>query len=154
MLYRCRWCERSYCEDCLDWEKTQLLGDSLKEYDLLGFPAVVQAFYIQCHGCADSRLNDEQVDALCTSQEKQIEVDHEMWMAEKEEKAEAHNPEGQSSVVPSRAESMVDGTTCDDSGLSTPRFNALDEMPVPARSGKTARKVLKLSAPKRPAVDA
>lgn len=46
MLYRCRWCERGYCEDCLDWDKTELLGENLKEYEILGFPAVSQAYYV------------------------------------------------------------------------------------------------------------
>ena len=154
MLYRCRWCERSYCEDCLDWEKTQLLGDNLKEYELLGFPPVVQAFYIQCHGCTESRLQDENLNGLCTSQEKQIDLDHATWTAKEEEPDKVDpdkvDPETHGWKLPSREESMVDWTTCDDSGLSTPNFNAVDAMPPPARSGKAARKILQLSAPKRP----
>ena len=46
MLYRCRWCERGFCEDCLDWDTTELLGENLKEYEILGFPAVTQAYYV------------------------------------------------------------------------------------------------------------
>lgn len=53
MLYRCRWCERAYCEDCLDWEKTNLVGENLKEFELLSFPAVAQAYYIKCPDCTD-----------------------------------------------------------------------------------------------------
>lgn len=51
MLYRCRWCERAYCEDCLDMDNTTLIGNSLMEYELLGYPEMPQAFYIQCGNC-------------------------------------------------------------------------------------------------------
>ena len=147
MLFRCRWCERSYCEDCLDWEKTQLLGDNLKEYEMLGFPAVTQAFYIQCPGCVDSRKEDAEVEALCANQEEQVDIDYAIWVSQEEEKAPL-KMERQSSVLPSRAESMIDGTTCDDSGLSTPRFNMVDDVSPSARNGK-GRKILHLSPPKR-----
>ena len=53
MLFRCRWCERAYCEDCADWEKTELLGENLREYELLGFPDVSQAYYVKCPECTD-----------------------------------------------------------------------------------------------------
>ena len=148
MLFRCRWCERSYCEDCLDWEKTQLLGDNLKEYEMLGFSAVTQAFYIQCPGCADLRMEDAEVDALCTSQEEQVNFDYAIWVSQEEEKAPS-KAERQDSVLPSGAESMVDGTTCDDSGLSTPRFNMMDHVQPPVRGSK-GRKTLQLSPPKHP----
>ena len=147
MLFRCRWCERSYCEDCLDWEKTQLLGDELKEYEMLGFSTVSQAFYIQCPGCAELRIANAEIDALCTSQEQQIDHDYAIWASEAE-KVELKG-EPQSSVLPSRAESMIDGTTCDDSGLSTPKFNLTDDV-LPSARGTKGRKILQLSPPKRP----
>jgi SWI/SNF-related matrix-associated actin-dependent regulator of chromatin subfamily A member 5 len=51
MLYRCRWCDRAACEDHLDFTKTELIGDALKEYDLLGYPEHTNAHYIQCQPC-------------------------------------------------------------------------------------------------------
>lgn len=53
MLYRCRWCERAYCEDCMAWDKFMPFGDTLPEYEVLGYPEQSQAFYIQCGYCTD-----------------------------------------------------------------------------------------------------
>lgn len=51
MLYRCRWCERAYCEDDFDFDAGVLLGENLKEFDVLGYDANQQAYYVTCHGC-------------------------------------------------------------------------------------------------------
>lgn len=51
MLYRCCSCANSFCEDCLDWDNTELLGDTLEELDLLSFGVTDQAFYIKCSRC-------------------------------------------------------------------------------------------------------
>lgn len=51
LIYRCRDCEKGYCEDCLQWEKVQLLGETLPELEKLGLGAKVQAWYIICQGC-------------------------------------------------------------------------------------------------------
>ncbi|SMR61289.1 unnamed protein product [Zymoseptoria tritici ST99CH_3D1] len=51
VIFRCRWCEAGYCEDCLDWDKANLVGHELPEFGLLNFGRVTQAFYIECHGC-------------------------------------------------------------------------------------------------------
>lgn len=51
LIYRCRWCERGYCEDCLDWETAKLVGESLPELEMLGFGAVDQAWYVDCPSC-------------------------------------------------------------------------------------------------------
>lgn len=65
MLYRCRWCERGYCEDCLDWDKTELIGDELPEYELLGFHAVTQAYYIVCPSCKEQYDADPGTREFC-----------------------------------------------------------------------------------------
>lgn len=53
LLYRCRWCERGYCEDCLDWDKARLIGDTLPEFEMLKFGAVDQAYFIECPSCVE-----------------------------------------------------------------------------------------------------
>ncbi|GAB7361681.1 hypothetical protein MBLNU230_g1730t1 [Neophaeotheca triangularis] len=53
MLYRCRWCERGYCEDCLDWNKARLLGDTLPEFEMLKFGPVDQAYFVECPSCVE-----------------------------------------------------------------------------------------------------
>jgi hypothetical protein len=57
MLYCCRWCPDSFCEDCLDWDNTTLLGDTLDEYELLGFHKSSTAYYIVCAHCNEA--NDD-----------------------------------------------------------------------------------------------
>jgi hypothetical protein len=54
MLYSCRWCPDSFCEDCLDWDNTTLLGDTLDEYQLLGYPKASTAYYIVCAHCNEA----------------------------------------------------------------------------------------------------
>lgn len=58
MLYRCRWCERAYCEDCIDFDQTELLGNGLMEYELLGYPEMTQAFYIVCCACKENFIEN------------------------------------------------------------------------------------------------
>ena len=117
MLYRCRWCERGYCEDCLDWDKTELLGENLKEYELLGFPAVTQAFYIKCPNCFDHHVESPEARDYCSYQAKEIDARYELLVEEQEEVAKKPMPQ-------TPAESLTDGTTLDNSsGITTPRFD-------------------------------
>ena len=53
LMYRCRWCHRGSCEDCTDWTKTKLLGETLPEYEAAGFHALKQAWYIECASCIE-----------------------------------------------------------------------------------------------------
>ena len=110
MLYRCRWCERAYCEDCLDWEKTQLIGDNLIEYELLRYPALVQAFYIQCPVCTDHFIENPQNKALCDNLANDFQVEHEKRFSELEEEK----------VASTRAGSLTDATTVETPGVHTP----------------------------------
>ncbi len=51
MLYRCRFCEAAHCEDCIDFDNTNLVGENLKEYRMLGFGHSDQAYYVECQKC-------------------------------------------------------------------------------------------------------
>jgi len=51
MLYRCKDCEKAYCEDCAVWEKTKLIGDNLPEYEKMDYGEKTVAYYVTCHGC-------------------------------------------------------------------------------------------------------
>ncbi len=114
MIYRCRWCERGYCEDCLDWDKTDLLGENLKEYELLGFPAVTQAFYIKCPSCHDHHVEDHEARDFCTRKAVKIDKHHQRFQEEQTLLAAA------ATVPPTPAESMSYATTVDSSGITTP----------------------------------
>lgn len=52
MIIRCRTCPASYCYDCLDKEKDWVpVGDSIDEFEVLGFGANTQSYYIHCPEC-------------------------------------------------------------------------------------------------------
>lgn len=106
MLYRCRWCEKAFCEDCLQWERTELIGENLIEYEVLTYPSTSQAFYIVCHQCTkhhedypeDKRFSDEIA----------------------RDAARRHALMFHNSAPSSRAGSLTDATTIDTSGVATP----------------------------------
>ena len=112
MIYRCRWCERGYCEDCLDWDKTELLGENLKEYRLLGFPPVKQAYYIGCPSCTQHHQENPEAREFCRQRAIEIEARYSEFLKERHRTSERQ--------LPSRAESLTDATTMESSGISTP----------------------------------
>jgi SWI/SNF-related matrix-associated actin-dependent regulator of chromatin subfamily A member 5 len=58
MIYRCRWCQNGFCEDCLDWDNVKLVGHTLPEFEMLDFHKVTQAYFIECSSCLDRVAND------------------------------------------------------------------------------------------------
>ncbi|KAI9842493.1 MAG: hypothetical protein M1837_007086 [Sclerophora amabilis] len=119
MIFRCRWCDDGYCEDCMDWEHTDLIGESLEEFELLGFAAVSQAFYVRCAGCHEIHAKNPTTRKLCeeyaAGQRKQWQ---DMIAKQLPEIHEPSPPQLQSSS----AASLTDGTTnSSGSGLCTPR---------------------------------
>lgn len=142
MIYRCRWCERGYCEDCLDWDKTKLLGENLKEYQLLGFPAVTQAYYISCPSCTQHHEENPEAREFCRQRAIEIDARHVEFM-----KTQHTNVETQ---LPSRAESLTDATTLESSGISTPQVDLTDDkVPNSKRKRKAAPESFKATPTKR-----
>ena len=76
MLYRCRCCAKSFCEDCLDWDNTQLLGETLKEFELLGFNASTSIFYIKCSRCINEEAEQPLEHEAFTQFEAEINKQH------------------------------------------------------------------------------
>lgn len=130
MIYRCRWCERGYCEDCLDFSRTTILGDNLKEYEILGFPEVAQAFYISCPSCADRHAHDLTAKHFCDKKAKEYDTDYEQFFESESAKAAMGEEDRKAMLAPSRASSLTDATTLDDSGLSTPQVESADGLNV------------------------
>ena len=108
MLYRCRWCERAYCEDCLDWDKTTLLGNNLLEYELLRYPEVIQAFYIECPACADHFVENAEDKKLCENLAEEFRIEHEITFGYGE------------GAICTRAGSLTDAATIETPGVNTP----------------------------------
>lgn len=141
MIFRCRWCESGYCEDCLDWEKTNLIGENLKEYDLLGFAPVSQAFYISCPACNQYHAENEEAKDFCANVAFQYDLEHDQFLKDQALViADAEVAAQKAMQVPSRPESLTDATTLetlDNSGISTPQLNPLDDL---MKSGSKKRK--------------
>ncbi|PVH80423.1 hypothetical protein DL98DRAFT_418592 [Cadophora sp. DSE1049] len=112
MLYRCRWCERAFCEDCLDFEETTLIGDTLMEYELLGYPPQTQAYYIQCPACTiNFKENPNDVEVIKTlAAGIQSHYEHQFGDGSRERE------------MSTRAGSLTDATTIETNGVNTPLF--------------------------------
>ena len=135
MIYRCRWCERGYCEDCLDFDQTVLLGENLKEYELLGFPAVTQAFYISCPACKAHHAEHPQAQEFCNNMAMQIDRQYKDTM--------------EVPMFPSRAESLTDATTLNDSGITTPQLECTTGL-TSSKKRKAVPTSFRLTSPKLP----
>jgi SWI/SNF-related matrix-associated actin-dependent regulator of chromatin subfamily A member 5 len=127
MLYRCRWCEKAYCEDCLDWDNTTIIGDNLMEYELLDYPDVVQAFYIECSKCKTHFSENPQDKKLCDGLAEDWRVEHEKLFG---------YGDAMEREMSTRAGSLTDATTIETPGVQTPMKSEDDEMNEPLSSKK------------------
>lgn len=84
LIYRCRWCEKGYCEDCLDWETVKLVGDSLKEFEILDFVRNHQAYYIECPTCIQHWDEHPEDRKMVEREERQIDKMYKKAVAAKE----------------------------------------------------------------------
>lgn len=147
LIYRCRWCERGYCEDCLDWDETQLIGDSLVEFELVGYSAMTQAYYISCPSC---NRQDPEILAFRSSLAERYDQSYQEMAATEAARVAEQEEEMKRLAMepPSRAESMTDATTLNDSGLTTPAFEELPDTLFP-RTKRTAAMVSLASTPEK-----
>ena len=122
MIYRCRWCERGYCEDCLDWDKADLIGENLIEFELLDFPSVTQAYFIECPCCKDQHADDPISREFCEQYVAQYNSEYQEKLDRQMAASTATEIAKKGKFSSSRAESLTDATTLDDSGFSTPQL--------------------------------
>jgi SWI/SNF-related matrix-associated actin-dependent regulator of chromatin subfamily A member 5 len=87
VIFRCRWCENGFCEDCLDWDTSKLIGHSLPEFEMLGFNRVTQAFYIECSHCVEHWKDHPMEKAEIEGQKERIQENYNAMMAAIEESA-------------------------------------------------------------------
>ncbi|KAK3073571.1 hypothetical protein LTR53_004723 [Teratosphaeriaceae sp. CCFEE 6253] len=80
MIYRCRWCENGYCEDCLDWEHVNLIGDTLPEYAMLGYGAQAQAWYVECPACIMHWETDGQDRRIIDKERARIDAEYKNFL--------------------------------------------------------------------------
>ena len=149
MIYRCRWCERGYCEDCLEFDKTTMIGNNLKEYDLLEFPEVAQAFYIGCPSCKDHHSEDLDAKKFCEDKAREYEEDYKHMIDSRSSNAAVNTAENKMGLSFSRAGSMTDATTLDESGVSTPQVECADTLRAPTDTKRKAMNALFKSSVKK-----
>jgi hypothetical protein len=80
LIFRCRWCEHGYCEDCLDWEHTELVGENLLEFEMLGEPDSTGGFYVKCPGCKADAEDDPDRKKWLTGMEVSYQKQHQAWL--------------------------------------------------------------------------
>ncbi|KAF2790447.1 ISWI chromatin-remodeling complex ATPase ISW2 [Melanomma pulvis-pyrius CBS 109.77] len=85
LIYRCRFCEHGYCEDCLQWGKEELVGDNLPEFEMLGEGPTAGGFYIKCPRCINSVEEDEEKKEWMEGLEQTYNDQHEAWITAQEE---------------------------------------------------------------------
>ena len=79
LIFRCRWCEKGYCEDCMDWDTVKLIGESIPELEMLGY-STNNAWYIDCQACVE-RWEQDPADQKHVQREKgRIEDEHREFM--------------------------------------------------------------------------
>jgi len=78
MLFRCRWCENAYCEDCMDWDRTKLLGDNLVEMDLMQYGEKSTVHWVKCVQCIEQHKENADYQKMCDD----MAADWDMQMAE------------------------------------------------------------------------
>jgi len=93
---------------------------------MLGFPEVTQAFYISCPSCADHHAQDLTAKLFCENKVKEYDAEYERFVESRMGKAGIDAEDHKAMLASSRAESLTDATTLDDSGLSTPQVESTD----------------------------
>ena len=81
LIYRCRWCENGFCEDCMDWDAVELIGETLPEYEMLGYERKDNAWYIECPHCVKNWATDK-LDLVRVGEERErIDREYEAFMS-------------------------------------------------------------------------
>lgn len=75
LIYRCRWCEKGYCEDCMDWDTVNLIGESIPELEILGYHTN-NGWYIDCQACVERWEQDPDDRKHVLKEKARIEKEH------------------------------------------------------------------------------
>ena len=107
LIYRCRWCQWGYCEDCLDWDRLKLVGETLPEYEMLGHEGKNNAWYIECPDCVNNWETDE-ADRIAVKRERvKIADDYETFLAAMDDSTAKTTPKTISEVGTPVAEDPI-----------------------------------------------
>ncbi|EMD70017.1 hypothetical protein COCSADRAFT_216202 [Bipolaris sorokiniana ND90Pr] len=121
LIFRCRWCPRGYCEDCLDWHNTELIGENLPEFEVLGEHAMSGGFYVKCPSCIESAKEDPEQRAWIEEKEKTYKEEHAAWLQERETAQSVKiRDEDEASLPPGLTDTSLSTPVLDGSGAITP----------------------------------
>jgi SWI/SNF-related matrix-associated actin-dependent regulator of chromatin subfamily A member 5 len=84
LIYRCRWCPRGFCDDCLDGRE-ELVGFNLPELEMIGEGPTAGGFYIKCSGCVKAVEEDDKRREWVTKMTDDYRKQHEGWIRQREE---------------------------------------------------------------------
>ena len=134
----------------MEFDKTTMIGNNLKEYELLGFPEVTQAFYVSCPSCKDHHVEDLNAKQFCETKAQEYDEEYKHMLASKSLTIPTDGAERKTVSSFSRAGSMTDATTLDESGLSTPQVEYNNTFrPATSARGKTKSTSFKASVKNR-----
>lgn len=89
LIFRCRWCEHGYCEECLQWGSEDLIGGNLPEFEMLGHEPK-NAYFIKCPTCKDT---DEERKDWMGAMEQSYGEQHDAWIRNRDEELERFEKE-------------------------------------------------------------
>jgi SWI/SNF-related matrix-associated actin-dependent regulator of chromatin subfamily A member 5 len=88
LIFRCRWCEKGYCEDCMDWDTVKLVGESIPEMEMLNY-YTNNGWYVECQTCVEHWQEDPEDHKFVQKQKRQIEKQYDAFLKESDAVAEA-----------------------------------------------------------------
>ncbi|GAB7350777.1 hypothetical protein MBLNU459_g1319t1 [Dothideomycetes sp. NU459] len=133
LMYRCRWCERGFCEDCLDWDVSVLVGSDLPEYEMLGYKSKANAWYVECHECLNAMTRDPETKSFVEIQKALIKEEYAKYLGgedkdaksmiklEQDEDRKARLEQDDNRTVKLEQDSMTEATTAASSRIMTPQ---------------------------------
>ncbi|KAI4246783.1 MAG: hypothetical protein L6R40_001812 [Gallowayella cf. fulva] len=101
-------------------QEVELIGDTLKEYELLEFPSITQAYYICCPSCTDHHRSDASARDFCTKQAMNIDKEYKDWLEVQDEQLTTIDAHNRPLQPHSDTFSMTDASTIDSSPVATP----------------------------------
>jgi len=78
LIYRCRWCPQGFCEDCLDWDKAELVGMTVPEFEILGEEPKM-CFYVKCPTCVIMAEDHVEQKEWIEKREELVAEEYEDW---------------------------------------------------------------------------
>jgi SWI/SNF-related matrix-associated actin-dependent regulator of chromatin subfamily A member 5 len=120
LIYRCRWCEKGYCEDCMDWDTVNLINDSIPEMEMLNY-YTNNAWFVECQACVEHWKLDPGDYKFVQKEKARIEKQYSAFLKASEAAVEVTSGAG------SKTADTVTGTPVTISEVETP---AEETMPL------------------------